>query len=298
MFASMKLRLPGAKKLSGCIKPMLASSAKVPFDDPDYIYELKYDGFRAIAEVGTEVKLYSRNGTSFLKAYPKIITALSKITTPVILDGEIVVVDATGKPDFNGLQNYSTTSSATLLYYVFDCLSLNGKDMRTKPLLERKLMLRSLFDCTGTIRYCEHLEEQGISLFSQAAELGLEGIIAKKANSTYLDGNRSSHWIKIKNYQTKDFWIVGYGAKEFSLILGEIVEGQLVYRGEVGTGWNFKTRTTLLRLLNASSTDKPFISNPPKVPAQWVMPQFTCKVKFLELTATGSVRHPVFIKLN
>lgn len=277
---------------------MLASSAKAPFDDRDYIFELKYDGFRAIAEVGTEIKFYSRNGTSFLKAYPKIVSALTKIHTPVILDGEIVVVDAAGKPDFNALQNYSSTSSATLLYYVFDCLSLNGRDMRKKPLVERKLMLRSLFDCSGTIRYCEHLEEQGTSLFSQVTDLGLEGIIAKKANSTYLDGNRSNYWIKIKNYQTRDFWIVGYGTKEFSLILGEIVEGQLVYRGEVGTGWNFKTRTTLLRLLNASLTDKPFVDKPPRMPAQWVTPQFTCKVKFLELTAAGSVRHPVFIKLN
>ena len=127
------------------------------FDDPKWIFEIKWDGYRAIAEInGGEVNLYSRNGITFNIAYPKIVAALKKIKADCIIDGEIVVFDETGKPSFQKIQNYSTTSSLAIQYFVFDCLRVNGKDISRLPLIERKAQLKKIIPKTGLVMYYYH----------------------------------------------------------------------------------------------------------------------------------------------
>lgn len=292
--------LAGSKKLKSFVKPMLASSAQQAFNDQNWIAEIKYDGYRAVAHSGKTIQLTSRNGTSFLKAFPKIVRELEKLKFDSILDGEVVVMDPkTGLPSFNGLQNYNSNSGTPIYFYVFDCLEYDGQDLRNKTLLERKQVLQSLFDCEGVIRFCDHVDgDSMINLFDQVTHMGLEGIICKRANSKYHEGDRSKDWIKIKNYQQQEYFILGYGTEEFSLLLGEAVDGKLLYRGEVGTGWTDKTRTKLYKLLSSSTPPpKQYLDKLPKIKAKWVHPQYMCKVKYLDLTRDGQVRHSVFIRL-
>lgn len=289
--------LAGSRKLKTFIRPMLASRHHQAFNNKDWVAEIKYDGYRAIASTEDGIKLHSRNGTSFLKAFPKIVRELENLDEDIILDGEIVAFE-NGKPSFNALQNYGPYSQASLYFYVFDCLFYRGVDLRKKTLVERKSVLQKLFDCEGIIRYCDHVPGDNIvQLYDHVQTLGLEGIICKHRKSTYVEGDRSKQWLKIKNYVEDDFFIIGYGTKEFSLLLGQAINGELVFRGEVGTGWNDKTRTKILNLMQASVTDKPLLKKLPRIPAAWVHVQYQCRIKYLEFTKDGQVRHSVFLNL-
>jgi bifunctional non-homologous end joining protein LigD len=290
--------LAGSKKLKSFIRPMLASRHQQPFNDKNWIAEIKYDGYRAIASTEDGVKLYSRNGTSYLKAFPKVVRELENLDEDIILDGEIVAFE-NSKPSFNALQNYNPNSKAPIYYYVFDCLFYRGVDLRKKTLLERKAVIQKLFDCEGIIRFCDHVDGDKITtLYHHAQSLGLEGIIAKHKKSTYVEGDRSKQWLKVKNYIEDDFFIIGYGTKEFSLLLGQAVQGELIFRGEVGTGWTDKLRNRIFNILEASVTNKPALKKIPRIPAAWVHPQYMCRVKYLEFTKDGQVRHSVFLKLH
>jgi len=293
-------RLIGVKHLSSFVRPMLASSSKLAVNREGWVAEIKYDGYRAIASTGKEIILSSRNGISYTKSFPRIVKALERIDIPIVLDGEIVVLDKkTGLPDFNALQLYRHNSTSELIFYVFDLLHYQGKDLRTTPLIERKHLLQSLFDCSGTIRYCDHVEGDSIeALFEHVRTLGLEGIICKRKDSTYRDGERSKDWVKIKNYQEGEFFILGHTTDQFALLLGEAVDGKLLYRGEVGTGWTSASRKKIYNLLlKSEGPDQQYLKRLPKINAKWVKPQYMCRVKYLDLTYDGQLRHAVFMKV-
>lgn len=297
-------RIEGGRKLSKFITPMMAQLSDLPaFDSPEWIFEIKWDGYRAIAEIDKKGnKLYSRNGLSFDKAYPKVFEALKQIRTNAIIDGEIVVFDETGRPNFQKLQNYKNTDKYTIQYYVFDCLEVEGKSVTSLKLTERKELLRRLLGESEIIRYCDHVDGEGKILFREMKKMNLEGMIAKRKDSKYLTGKRSSDWLKIKNVQTREAIIVGFTAPKGSrssfgsLILAERRKGKLIPMGNVGTGFTDRS----LKDLHAKLKKIIRKSSPLDVPVKeasdvtWVDPVLVCAIKYTEITEDGSVRHPVF----
>jgi bifunctional non-homologous end joining protein LigD len=289
------------QKLSTYIKPMLARLHDEAFDDNNWIFEIKWDGYRAIAEVKKDnVKLYSRNGLSFLELYPKIPMALMKLRREVVLDGEIVALNKDNKPDFQKLQQYN--GSGPIAYYAFDCLSVDGRSIAHLPLIERKQILKELLGDNDVIRYSDHVRAKGKDFFKKASTLDLEGIIAKKADSTYNFGKRNGDWLKVKNHNTQEAIIVGYtppkGSRTFigSLVLAIREKDHYKYAGHTGTGFTNEALKTLYAKLQPLVTGHaPFDK---KIPLHskvtWVKPSLVCNVKFTEITADGIMRHPVF----
>ena len=310
------IRYGKGKKLKGFVKPMLATITKTPFNDPDWIYEIKWDGYRAIAETGgDEIKFYSRNGLDFRERFPGIVQALKKIKHQAILDGEVVLLNEKDLPDFQKLQHYETNLNYPLVYYVFDLLELNGKNIEHLPLIERKKLAKQLLKKNPVIRYCDHVEENGIGFLDTAKDRGLEGIIAKRKDSEYARGTRSREWLKMKNVQSTEVVIAGYtepkgGRSHFgSLVLankktggnGKAAKGtEWEFRGHVGTGFNSAMLASLKKKMSALETDQsPFKS---KVPLNgkvtWLKPKLVADIAYTEVTRDKIFRHPVFIRLR
>ena len=286
---------------------MLAKETDKAFDNADWIYEIKWDGYRAIAEISPKViQLYSRNGNDFTTNYPVIITALKCIKHHVVLDGEIVVLNEKGFPDFQKIQHYADNTDYPICYYVFDLLSLDGKDLTHLPLTDRKELLKALLPKNEVIKYSDHIRENGISFFKAAVKNDLEGIMAKKADSEYYAGKRSNEWLKIKNHKTADVIICGYtapaGSRKYfgSLVLGIMKNKILVHAGHAGTGYDDDKLKTIFNLLQPLvQTDSPFKE---KVTGNnnitWVKPKIVCEVKFTEWTQDEKLRHPVFLRIR
>ena len=299
-----KLR-SGSRKLSKFISPMLAKEIDEPFDDRDWLFELKWDGYRAIAEVNKKnVKLYSRNGNLFNDAYPEITEALSDMGIQAVLDGEIVVLTDKGIPSFQLLQNFD--GNHPMVYYVFDLIQLGRKNLEKVSLRQRKKQLKALLKRNGIIRYSDHILKTGIRFFNVAGKKGLEGVMAKKADSLYHPGVRTGDWLKIKHHQTRDAVIAGFtrpgGTRKYfgALVLGAWSGKKLKYIGHTGTGFD----AGLLRKLHAKlktliRSRSPF-SEEVKTnnPVTWVKPQLVCELKFTEITSDGLLRHPVFLHLR
>ena len=300
--------------MPGDLKPMLATLVDEPFDDPEWIYEVKWDGYRTLAYLDQgKVELRSRNNNSFIKKFFPVYNALKEWPIKAIVDGEIVVVDEKGLSNFNSLQNWASESDGDLLMYVFDLLWVDGVDCTELPLLERREMLRRLVPDEGIIRFSEHFETSGIEFFSVAQQMGLEGIIAKRTDSTYHPDIRTRNWLKIKTEQRHEAVIAGYTRNEGSnklfsaLILGVYDNGDLQFIGQAGTGFTDKMQTQILKKLKPLETTKcpfpvqPIINkptrfrrNPPKTDVTWVKPTLVCEVRYQELTSEGIMRHPSF----
>ncbi|SOC80472.1 bifunctional non-homologous end joining protein LigD [Salinimicrobium sediminis] len=290
-------------KVTELIKPMLATKAPEIFNKANWIYELKWDGYRAIANIQQgKVDLYSRNGISFKAKFKEIYEQLKNIPHDVILDGEIVALDKEGKPEFQKLQNYQNDPSGELRYYVFDLLYLNGHNIMDQPLTERKSLLPQVIEDIPQVYYCDHVESMGKAFFEQAVEMGMEGVIAKKADSKYSPGTRSDKWLKIKAFESQEALICGFTDSETagpfgSLILGMHKNEELVYIGNCGTGFSDKDKRDLMKKFKPLITDdKPFKKkiNLKGRTATWLHPELICEVKFSEWTKSGHLRHPSF----
>ena len=286
---------------------MMAKLHDAAFDSADWVFEIKWDGYRAVCELdGENTRLYSRNGLSFEAKYPDVYEALKKIKKKAIIDGEIVALDENGKPNFQLLQQFNP-STTHLVYYVFDCLQINGKSIEQKTLLERKEALQKILPANNDIiRYCDHVKEKGIEFFEVTGKHGLEGMIAKKANSKYYEGRRTDEWLKIKQVQTEEAIICGYtvprgGRKYFgALVLGMYNKGKLTYIGHTGTGFNHKMLKEVYELMQQyKSDDSPFdVKIPVNGKVTWLRPELVCNLKFTEITSDGIRRHPVFMGLR
>ena len=287
---------------------MLAKETDKAFDDKDWVFEIKWDGYRAIAKIDHgEVALYSRNGNSFLADYPPVVEALEAIQHKATLDGEVVVVDELGHASFQALQHYEQKEGQQLLYYVFDLLALNGEDTTGLTLLQRKELLREIIPEKGLVKYSDHIIEKGIDFFAIAGKKELEGIMAKKADSEYHPGSRSGNWLKIKQHKTDEVVIVGYteptGNRPYFGALVLATKGgdnSLHYAGHTGTGFSNDKLKEIYAKLKKIETDKsPF---PEKVktnmPVTWVKPSFIAEIKFTEKTKDGKMRHPVFLQMR
>ncbi|WP_029035892.1 DNA ligase D [Salinimicrobium xinjiangense] len=285
------------------IKPMLATKAPEIFNKANWIYELKWDGYRALANIQKgKVDLYSRNGISFKSKFKEIYEQLKNIPHDVILDGEIVALDENGNPVFQKLQNYQNAPSGELRYYVFDLLYLNGHNIMHLPLTERKSLLPSVIEDIPQVYYCDHVESMGKAFFEQAVEMGMEGVIAKKADSKYSPGTRSDKWLKIKAFESQEALICGYtdsdtGGAFGSLILGMHRNEELVYIGNCGTGFSDQDRKDLLKKFKPLITEnRPFkkkLNLKGRTPT-WLTPELICEVQFSEWTRSGHMRHPSF----
>ena len=199
-------------KLPKALQPMLATLVDVPFDGRDWVFESKWDGFRIVAAIDKRsVTLYSRNGLIVSDNYMPIAKALEKVRSDAVIDGELVVIDEHGISRFQLLQNALNTA-ANLRYCVFDVMFMDGKDLRGLPLLERKERLRALLPKDPLLIYSEHLPEHGKRYFREAQKAGLEGIIAKRAQSRYLSGARSRDWLKVKTARRQEAVVVGFTA--------------------------------------------------------------------------------------
>lgn len=289
------------------IKPMLASLIKEPFDHPDWMFEVKWDGYRAVAEIRDGgVSLYSRNRIPLHQKFSPIADSLRKFKFEAILDGEIVVVDDQGHPDFQKLQDYQKSGSGHLLYYVFDLLYFQGHDLTNLPLMRRRELLKEILPPTPNIKFSDHVGKEGILFFRVVKEKGLEGIIAKHAQSVYRMGRRSRQWLKVKTHLTQEGVIAGFteprgSRKNFgALVLGVFQGDELMYIGHTGGGFSAKTLRAIREKLDPLIRKKcPFKVEPKtNTPVTWVRPELVCEVIFQGWTDEGLMRQPVFLRLR
>jgi len=286
---------------------MLATLVKEPFDHPDWIFEVKWDGYRAIAEIRDEgVSLYSRNLISLNQKFFPVVNSLRKFRFEAVLDGEIVVVDDQGRPDFQMLQNYQKSGRGHLLYYVFDLLYFRGHDLTNLPLLRRKELLKKILPSDPKIKFSGHVSKGGVLFFNVVKEKGLEGIIAKHSQSAYKMGRRSRQWLKVKTQLTQEGVIAGFteprgGRKYFgSLVLGAYEGDELIYIGYSGGGFEAKNLKEIRERLNhLIQKECPFKAEPKtNTPVTWVKPELVCEVIFQGWTDEGFMRQPVFLRLR
>lgn len=304
----MEVSKPQAsRKLTQFIPAMLAKESSKSFSDDNWLYEIKWDGYRAIAELNNkEVKLYSRNGLSFESAYPAVFEALQKMQLNAVLDGEIVVMNEEGRPDFQKLQHYADNTNFPIVYYVFDLLQINNKDLYKVPLIERKKQLQQLIGDNDFVKFSDHVVGQGDSFFEVAKEKDLEGIMAKKSDSLYYPGKRTNEWLKIKHHKSEEAIIAGFtaprgGRKYFgALVLGVKKDGKLLYAGHTGSGFNEQTLKDVNdKLIPIIQPESPFDERiKTNMPVTWVKPQYVCELKFTEWTRDRKMRHPIFLRLR
>jgi len=289
------------------VEPMLATLVKKPFDDPDWIFEVKWDGYRALAEIQNgRVSLYSRKQILLNKKFPAIAEALQKIGVEALVDGEIVVVDDEGKADFQMLQNYQKAGKGHLIYYVFDLLFVDGHDLTPLPLLKRKELLKKILPSDKFIRFSDHVTREGVLFFKVVRDKRLEGIVAKQGRSPYHIGRRSRQWLKIKTQFTQEGVIAGFtepkgGRRYFgSLVLGAYDGDELIYIGHSGGGFGAESlRAIHEKLQPLVQAECPFAADPtPNTKVTWVKPELVCEVTFAGWTEEGIMRQPVFSRLR
>lgn len=289
------------------VKPMLATLVDEPFDREGWIFEIKWDGYRAIAESSKRsARLYSRNQKSFETRFALIVDALKSLKETAVIDGEIVVLDEEGRSSFQGLRNYQKTGQGTLRFVAFDLLSLGGKDLRKRPLVERKKALGGLIKGVPQLMMSDHVEETGQAFFAAARKRNLEGVIAKNGASLYREGERSGDWLKIKTHQRQEAVIGGFTAPRGSrvgigaLVLGVYDGRSLEYIGHTGGGFDAASLASIRSRLDKLVRKTCPFSELPKVnaPVQWVSPKLVCEVRFQEWTIDGRMRQPIFLGLR
>jgi bifunctional non-homologous end joining protein LigD len=307
---------------AGFIEPMKARLVERP-QPGSWIYEIKLDGFRAPAiKNGAEVELLSRNNKDLAGKFPEVARAVARIKAKdAIIDGEIVALEDSGRSSFQLLQAYDLGEARPpIIFYAFDLLRLNGKDLRQDPLAIRKAALEKLLaDPPDCVRYSASLEGDVENLLEQARKLGLEGLIGKRKDSLYEAGQRSGSWIKLKITREQEFVIGGYtnpqGSRKFfgSLIVGFYEKEKLLFAGKVGTGFNETSLRALHRELEKIRIPNcPFKNLPerkgdrysPGLTASemkkchWVEPKLVAQIRYTEWTRDNKLRHPVYLGLR
>ncbi|MDX6611002.1 MAG: bifunctional non-ous end joining protein LigD, partial [Blastocatellia bacterium] len=294
-----------------------ATLVDAPFSDPDWIFETKWDGFRSVCFLQNgKARFVSRNQLDMSAQYPE----LAKLgdyfdAKQAILDGEIVALDEHGRPRFQLLQPRHGRKNAgeiarlaarsRIVYYVFDLLYHNGYDLTACALVDRKAILEKIIKPAQIVSYSFHIAGDGEKFFKQIEKFRLEGMMAKRAASTYVP-KRSNDWLKVKTIQRSEVVVGGYtkprNSREYfgALVAGLYRDGQLHYVGHTGGGFNRQSLKQIFDLLQPLKTnDSPFAEKPPtNEPVQWVTPALVAEVKFSEWTADHRLRHPIFVGLR
>jgi bifunctional non-homologous end joining protein LigD len=286
---------------------MLTTLVDEPFDNEDWIFEIKWDGYRSIGSViHGKAELYSRNNISFNDRFPAIKEQLESIPHEFVADGEIVALDEEGLSRFQYLQNWQKDPQGQLAYFVFDLLWLDGYDLSKLSVIERKKLLRQIVPEEGMIRYSDHVEGDGKKFFALAKKQGLEGMIAKKKQAPYEFDTRSRNWLKVKTSLRQEAVICGFTAPRATrsyfgaLILGIYEKTKLVYAGHTGSGFTQKTLKDTWNRVQPLITDEcPFPKKPKtNMPATWIRPKLICEIKFQEWTHEHIMRVPIFMGLR
>ena len=303
--------LPGARKarMPGEQAPELATLVEEAPEGPDWLHEIKYDGYRALCRISSgKARIFTRRGNDWTAKFGSLAAEIAKLPVrEAWLDGEIVAAGENGISSFSALQEALGANGTTdgLVYYVFDVPYLDGYDLTSVPLVHRKAALTKLLGrARGRIRYSDHIEGRGEAVFDRACVQGLEGIVSKRASSPYRPG-RGREWLKVKCVQTRDLVVVGYTKPKGSrtgfgaLVLGEAAGvGQLRHVGRVGTGFDERALADLTRRLGRIEVAKPAVNPAPTGASardvRWVKPQLVAEVAFTERTRDGILRHPVF----
>jgi bifunctional non-homologous end joining protein LigD len=292
----MKVRIPFRQL------PMLATLVDTPFDEPGWVYEEKYDGIRILAyKEGSRVTLLTRNNIDRSASFPTITRAIRALNPGTLLmDGEVVVLDWKNVSRFQLLQE----GSGNVRYATFDCLYVNGQDLRRQPLSKRRMALeKSVFGGDGLI-LSRRLAQTGLKAFQIAKQRGYEGLVAKRLSSFYLPG-RSRDWLKVKVNEEDEFIILGYtepsGSRQYfgALLLGAYGRGKLRYAGRVGTGFNRKNLVSLFRKFQPLKRKQPTVKDVPRLAGvTFLRPTLVAQISYTELTSDGKLRHPVFLGLR
>ena len=289
-------------------RPMLATLVNEPFDDKEWVFETKWDGFRLVTEKrGETVTLWSRNGINVTTKYSVLLPALQKVEGSCVIDGELCALDAHGRSRFQLLQN-ALNEKAKLLYVVFDALFVGGNDIRQKPVLQRKEFLKALLPHDPLLRYSEHVAEFGKREFAKARRAHEEGVIAKRAAGLYFSGKRTREWLKFKAVHEQEVVIVGYTeprrSRKFfgSLVLAvrDKANKRWIYAGHVGTGFDQAALKSIYETMQPLRTDKKPFDQKMKYESAttWLIPKLVGEVKFTEWTSEAEMRHPVFLGLR
>ena len=311
------MRLP-TKIKPGFIEPMLLLRTEKLPEGPDWAYEIKLDGYRALAfKTGGKLQLRSRNDNDFALRYPSIAKALASLPDDTAVDGEIVALDAEGKPSFNALQNYGS-SKADLIFYVFDVMVLAGKDVMGEPLRQRRELLENkvLTKLDEPIRYSPALEASLADLVHSVKAQGFEGLVAKRRDSKYQPGERTGAWQKMRVNQGQELVIAGYtpSSKNFdALVIGYYEDGKLMYAARTRNGFTPASRAELFKKLKPLEIKEcPFANLPEKKAGRWgagltaekmkecrwLKPQLVGQFEFVEWTDVSHLRHTKFIALR
>ena len=296
------------------VEPMKATTAPAPPDNGQWLYEVKFDGFRVLAiKNGKEVELWSRNQKRLDERFPEVVKAVARLPLKrCIIDGEVCALNDEGRSSFQLLQN-SGDSNHPVVYYVFDLLFEGARDLCDLPLLERKTHLEAvLLNAVDPIRPSTFFTENPREILAKMKSAGAEGSIAKRKNSTYETGRRSKAWVKIKFHKGQEFVIAGYTlpkkSRQYfgSLILGYYRDKRLIFAGRVGTGFDEKALKEIYRKLKPLESDVPLVEEVqepsgrwrPKgwkaSDSRWVRPELVAQVQFTEWTSDGILRHPSF----
>lgn len=297
------------------IKPMLATLVDDPFSDPEWIFETKWDGFRSVCFIKNgKARFVSRNQIEMTPQYPELADVPDQIdANEAILDGEIVALDKDGMPRFQLLQNklrirsgsYAHASKAQLVYFVFDLLYADGFDLMNCSVVERKAKLAEILRPSNFIKLSDHIAGDGEEFFKHIEKFHLEGMIAKRAASKYVQ-KRTADWLKVKTIMRSEVVIGGYtrprGTRSHfgSVVCGLYRGDKLHYVAHVGGGFNERTLAAIYKLMQPLKSERsPFVDAPKtNEPVQWLKPKLVAEVKFSEWTADNRLRHPVFIGLR
>lgn len=303
--------------MPSAIKPMLATLVDDPFSDPDWLFETKWDGVRAVCFISKgRARFVSRNQIEMTGQYPELAGIADQVNaSQAILDGEIVALDEHGVSRFQLLQRRlgrknegeirQLASRTRIAYYVFDLIHLDGLDLTGCSLLDRKTTLESILKPSKNVRYSDHIISEGKKLYAEISKVPLEGMIAKRLNSTYVQ-RRTTEWLKVKTVQQQEVVIGGYTQPRHSrsyfgaLVVGLYRDGDLHYVAHTGGGFNQKTLEQTYALMQPLKVKTcPFVDEPKtNEPVQWVKPKLVAQVKFSEWTADQRMRQPVFLGLR
>jgi bifunctional non-homologous end joining protein LigD len=287
-------------QMPASVSPMLCTLTKEPVSDPEYLFEIKWDGYRIISYVNKgKVRMDSRSALDYTKKYPPVVQAMKALKKDIVLDGEVVVFNKEGLPDFDALQLYNGHNSP-ISYCVFDVLWMDGYNLMHLPLTERKEIVKKVISGSVVLKFSESFED-GVTLYQQMLEMNLEGIVAKKKHSEYLPGVRSYEWLKIPTRKRQEFVIGGWAESQNgrafrSLLFGAYEGKKLKWIGRSGGGYKQHEMPGILKQLKALETDESPFENPvldtKGAVTHWVKPELVANFEFATWTKSGRIRKP------
>ena len=308
-----RLGAPRAEVDAAGVSVMKPEISDKPFSRSGWVFELKYDGFRALVERrGGVARIFYRSGRGVTAVFPEIAVAAAALPFDLVLDGEIVIVDAQGRPDFNALQKRAQRTrqidaaqaavATPAFFFAFDLVALDGRDLRRLPLTARKDLLRRVLalSVSETFRYVEEVPERGEDLFAAVAQMGLEGVVAKRADAPYRAGY-STDWLKFRVDRTADLAVLGFepaGTGFRYLHLGVRQGSGWTWVGTVGSGFDQRETADIRARLEPARRPAPAAAGVPKGKVVWVEPELVCEIRYKEWTPGGHLRHPVFLHLR